>query len=779
MHGSSRATTLVSCRLAKAQQGGSGERAHFPSTFRSCSSGCVSAESLCHAWFIQSTKDRVVQPTEVIGPFDEPLDSTDLGRVAAHESLRLYLSFVIVYYHLVDALENSGKWLSLEETATYLGIGKTALYTMAREGRIPARKIGKKWIFERSGLDQWVRAARPFESFFLDADFKIGGNDHLRDPQREGYMRTYEFLRAGKNKAILQIPVGCGKTGLASLLPFGISEGRVIVIAPNLTIKHGLYEAMDVTNRQKCFWRKSGVLSADQMLSGPLACTLDSGNLSTAMKSHIVITNVQQLATNVDKWLAQFPDDFFDMIIVDEAHHSAAASWQKVIERFPKAKIVLLTATPFRSDRQELDGELVFRYPFRNATLKGYIKRLKASYVAPSTIELGFSDAGGKTYTLEEVLRLKEEEWFSRGVALARLCNMHIVDSSLQKLEELRQSGTQHQLIAVACSINHAREIRSLYEERGFNADVIHSKQTEDEQAAILAALRNGSLDCIIQVQMLGEGFDHPKLSVAAIFRPFRSLAPYIQFVGRVMRVVVQNDPGHPDNVGHIVTHLGMNIDARLKEFKQFENDDQAFWDKVVGGEEPEVPQAVLDGATRLRAGDQVVVHGEVIDSLWEEDFSSVEDEQIVADLRERLKLLGLDYSRAEEVVRLTQQSPLRKNSPTAPFPVQPQREWEEARKRVHEQAKRLANLLLNHVGLSQSGTEMVYKYKELKLTGKNNYVCALMMVNKEMEKRLGKDRQQATTEELRSVLEDLDPLLQLLARRVRKAKALHEKTEA
>ena len=536
------------------------------------------------------------------------------------------------------------------------------------------------------------------------------------------YLRTYEFFRAGKNKAILQIPVGCGKTGLASLLPFGLSEGRVIVIAPNLTIKDGLYEAMDITNRQKCFWRKAGVLSADQMLSGPLACTLDSGNISIATKSHIVITNVHQLATNVDKWLTQFPDDFFDMIIVDEAHHSAAASWQKVIERFPKAKVILLTATPFRSDRQELDGELVFRYPFRNATLKGYIKRLKASYVAPSTIELGFSDSGGRTYT---------------------------------------------------------REVRSLYQERGFNADVIHSKQTEDEQAAILAALRNGSLDCIIQVQMLGEGFDHPKLSVAAIFRPFRSLAPYIQFVGRIMRVVVQNDPGHPDNVGHIVTHLGMNLDARWKEFKQFENDDQAFWDKVIGGDEPEVPQGVLDGTARLRAGDQVVVHGEVVDSLWEEDFTSVEDTQIIADLRERLKLLGLDDSKAEEMVRLAQQSPLRKRSPTEPFMVQPQREWEEARKRMQEQAKRLANVLLNHVELKQTGNEMVYKYKSLKLTGRNNYICALMMVNKEMQKRLGKERQQATTEEFRSVLDNLDDLLQVLVRRVRKAKAEYDKIES
>jgi DNA repair protein RadD len=106
---------------------------------------------------------------------------------------------------------------------------------------------------------------------------------------------------------------------------------------------------------------------------------------------------------------------------------------------------------------------------------------------------------------------------------------------------------------------------------------------------------------------MLGEGFDQPRLSVAAIFRPFLSLAPYIQFVGRIMRVVVQNDPGHPDNVGHIVTHLGVNLDERLKEFKEFENDDQAFWDKVIGGEESEVPQNVLDGTARLRASDRVV----------------------------------------------------------------------------------------------------------------------------------------------------------------------------
>ena len=676
-------------------------------------------------------------------------------------------------------MEANTGWLSLDETAAYLGMGKTALYTLAREGRIPARKIGKKWVFEKAGLDAWVRTKQPLESFFLNLDFDIEGNACLREPQHDGYLRTYEFFHAGKNKAILQIPVGCGKTGLAALLPLGLAEGRVIVIAPNLTIKNGLYDAMDITNRQKCFWRKTGVLSKDQMVAGPLACTLESGNISVATKSHIVITNIQQLATNVDKWLTQFPDDFFDMIIVDEAHHSAAASWQKVIERFPSAKVIHLTATPFRSDRQQIDGELVFRYSFRSATLKGYIKRLKASYVVPLEIELGFRDERGRTYSRDEVLKLKEEDWFSRGVALARPCNQHIVDSSLEKLEELRQSGTRHQLIAVACSINHAREIRSLYQERGYNADVIHSKQSDDEQAAILNALHNGTLDCIVQVQMLGEGFDHPKLSVAAIFRPFRTLAPYVQFVGRIMRVVVQNDRTHPDNVGHIVTHLGMNLDERLKEFKQFENDDQAFWDKVIGGDEPEVPKSVLDGSARLTAEERLVVHGEIVESLWEEDFTTFEDQQIVEDFRDRLKLFGLDPDRAEEMVKKARSAAVRKRTPSEPFLVQPQREWGEAKKRLYEQAQRLAKLLLNHVELSMAGTELTYRYKSLNITGKNNYVSALMMVNHEINKRLGKERNQASTDEFRQVLDNLDDLLQTLVRRVHKAKTEYEQKES
>jgi len=224
-----------------------------------------------------------------------------------------------------------------------------------------------------------------------------------------------------------------------------------------------------------------------------------------------------------------------------------------------------------------------------------------------------------------------------------------------------------------------------------------------------------------------------------------------------------------------------MNLDARLKEFKDFENDDQAFWDKVIGGEEPEVSQAVRDGSTRLRSGERVVVHGEIIDSLWEEDFITLEDAHIIEDLRERMTLMGLDPSHVEEMVKKAKQSALRKHAATEPFPILPQKQWEELKRRVSEQGARLAKILLNHVELESGGTEIAYKYKTLRIiSGKNNYVCALMMVNQQIKDELGTTRQDASSEEFKELLDNLDDkILQPLVRKLRKAKSDYEQSKA
>ncbi|OPZ23780.1 MAG: Type III restriction enzyme, res subunit [Deltaproteobacteria bacterium ADurb.BinA179] len=92
--------------------------------------------------------------------------------------------------------------------------------------------------------------------FFNNARPHIQGNPNLRDPQVEGWFRTRQHFRNSAEHAILQIPVGCGKTGLMALLPFETAQGRVLVIAPNLEIRRGISTAFDVAGRE-CFWTSS------------------------------------------------------------------------------------------------------------------------------------------------------------------------------------------------------------------------------------------------------------------------------------------------------------------------------------------------------------------------------------------------------------------------------------------------------------------------------------------------------------------------------------------
>lgn len=652
------------------------------------------------------------------------------------------------------------EWMTIDETARYLQLGKTVLYDLARDGTVPSNKVGSKWLFSKNDLDRWVRSNIPLEQFFMRTAANIEENLQLREPQIEAYQALYAHFKAGNKTALIQIPVGCGKSGIAAIAPFGIANGRVLVVAPNITIKEGLFESLDVTNRQKCFWRKRAIISDEAMIGGPFATTLDTGNISVCEKSHFVVSNVHQLSTNPEKWLHKFPQNFFDLIIVDEAHHSPADSWLKVLEHFNTARVINMTATPFRGDGQKIEGDLVYRYPFKKATFKGFIKRVMASYAVPS--ELEFTIKGEtRTYTLDEVLKMKEKDWFSKGVALSDPCNQTIVDNSLEKLEHLRQTGTAHQLIAVACSVHHARKITQMYNARGFKADLIYAKLDEDKKTDIKRRLTSGELDCIVQVQMLGEGFDHPKLSVAAIFRPFRTLAPYIQFVGRILRVIVQNSPGHPDNYGHIVTHAGMNLDERLREFKLFESDDQRFWEEIIGGKEPEPPEHVKSGAARMKLSEAGVVNYEIVDSLIEEDFTSAEQEDIIKELREKLELLGLDPDKAEEIVLARAES--RKTSKSAqPFKVLPIREWETRKKGLNDQVNRAANLLINRLGVNRAGRDIV----NTGVAATNNFVACVTLINKELKREIPKQRKDWSTEEFEVAIKSLEHILNTLTRR-------------
>lgn len=609
------------------------------------------------------------------------------------------------------------------------------------------------------------------QDFFISADVHIEGNPNLREPQVEGYRELVQHFASSGEHAIEQIPVGCGKTGLMAVAPFGVARGRVLVIAPNVEIRRRIESDFNISGPD-CFWTKTGVLR--DVSHGPYLAVLDGpqANISDCENSHIVVTNIQQLASRADRWLPAFSEDFFDMILVDEGHHNVAPSWQKVFEAFPNAKVLSVTATPFRSDEQPVEGRLIYRYPFTRAMQRGYIKDITAVNVAPSEIYFTYRD-DERRHTLEEVLQLREEDWFSKGVALSPECNVHVVDASIQWLRHLQESGTRHQIIAVACSLDHSRQIRHLYDERGIAAREIHSGMPAEEREEVLRDLRSGRIEAIVQVRMLGEGFDHPPLSVAAILNPFRSLSPYIQFAGRIMRVIHQNAAGHPDNRGIIVSHVGLNIDRHWDDFRQIDSDDQELIHGWLGAGESDPPAA--SGAPRERRGltPDMIVHQEVVERFIQQPYLDPNDDTVIDNALTVLREQGLDpdalgFSRDELRQRILQARAKAAELEPESIPVQPQRHRQALRARLREQTQSLANRVLEAIGHRPGGQGVVHRTS----TGAaNNLAAVIVLLNREINARLdieGGQRGELTIEQIESVIEQLEAIADTVQSRLR-----------
>lgn len=592
---------------------------------------------------------------------------------------------------------------------------------------------------------------------FFSRPIAVDGNALLRDPQRLGYRAAVDFFAAGGHQAVEQIPVGCGKSGLITLLPFGCAAGRVLVIAPNLQIRDQLVGAF-TPGDPRCTYTRFAVMH--DLTEGPYVAALDDqANRSDLDNSHVVVTNIHQL-TDAGRWMADLAPDYFDLIIVDEGHHNAAPTWQGVFRKFPDAKIISLTATPFRADDQPVEGDVIYRYPIAEAMRKGFIKNIQSSNVAPS--ELLFSYHGEeKLHTLEEVMQLKENDWFSRGVALSERCNISIVDASIEWLRHLRETGhRKHQIVASACTVLHARTIRHLYEERGYEAREIHSNLSAEQKAKILAELENGTLDVIVQVTMLGEGFDHPPLSVAAIFRPYRSLNPYIQFVGRVMRANVQDAPGHTDNRGIIVSHVGLNLDQHWDDFKTLDGEDQAMvHDWLVAPTNP--PQATGNSRPPLTPA-MHVTHERVMDQFLGDQFLDVPTVDIPDRVLEILRANGIDPATAgldrdtlETLTHLGQPA-----EPTGPVeqPVGPQARRIALRAGLNDKVKSIAFRICQVAGLAATSRKL-----SSKVGGATNDLAAVVMLtNRAVNERVGAPaggRRELTLQELEQAHAELEAI--------------------
>lgn len=447
------------------------------------------------------------------------------------------------------------------------------------------------------------------EEHFLVSAPKLIDNNSLREPQIAAYHKVYNhFITKNKTShAIIVLPTGVGKTGLMGILPYHISEGRVLIITPGTTIRDSIIDSLDPNNYNN-FWLKRKVFKDVEKLPNLIEYEGEDTPLEILDSANIVVLNVHKLQNRLDSsLLRRVNEDFFDMILIDEAHHSTADTWVEAINYFSDAKIVKLTGTPFRSDGKPIVGEEVFKYKLSAAMANNYVKSLEDIVHVPGKLYLTIDNNFEKEYTVKEIydMNLKDENWISRSVAYSKNCSEKIVIESLKQLEEkANKSSVPHKIIAVACSIDHAEQIKEIYENKGYKTTIVHSKMSDDKLQKSYSDIENHRVEVVVNVAMLGEGFDHKYLSIAAIFRPFRSKLPYAQFVGRILRRIPEDEvESVEDNIGVIVSHQYLYLkdlwDYYKKEIQ--ESDTIKYLNELeVSDDESET----IDGKRDLSIGD-------------------------------------------------------------------------------------------------------------------------------------------------------------------------------
>jgi superfamily II DNA or RNA helicase len=301
--------------------------------------------------------------------------------------------------------------------------------------------------------------------------------------------------------AIVTMPTGSGKTAVISATPFLLRAGRVLVLTPSRMVREQITEEF----KGLLDLRRLSVI--DPKIPAPSVYSV-TGKITSLdewlnLRPYDVVIGTPNSISPEFPGVSRPPLDFFDLVIVDEAHHSAARSWKGLLEELSLAKQVLFTATPFRRDRRELVGKLVYVYELRDAYRDGVFGQLE---YRPITAPDGNSD-----------------------LAIARAASA--------QLREDQRAGLAHLIMIRTGTKSRAKELLNFYtEQTDLRLQLVTGDHTLSRLKATVQKLRDRELDGIVCVDMLGEGFDLPNLKVAALHTPHKSLAVTLQFIGRFAR---------------------------------------------------------------------------------------------------------------------------------------------------------------------------------------------------------------------------------------------------
>ena len=317
----------------------------------------------------------------------------------------------------------------------------------------------------------------------------------LRPYQEDLINKTRDALRRNR-RVLMQAPTGAGKTAITVYMMSRAAEaGKTSVMA--------VHQNELLTQTSKAMW-------AGKLEHGMIA----SGRTRSYMAAQVA--SVQTWVRRMDQYSEP------DLIIIDECHRSAASTYQKILEEYPNAMVIGLTATPSRTDGKGLDGtyqELVQGPTIRQLIDAGYLCDYEI-FAPPSPLDL--SDVKTKMGDFDK----KQLE--------------HEVDKPTitgDAVATYKKHANGKRAAVMCVSIRHAEHVMESYNAAGIPAEMLEGKMTNKEREAVINRLRSGETLVVTAVNLLIEGLDVPSLEVIQWLRPTQSLIVFMQGNGRGFRV--------------------------------------------------------------------------------------------------------------------------------------------------------------------------------------------------------------------------------------------------
>jgi superfamily II DNA or RNA helicase len=306
-----------------------------------------------------------------------------------------------------------------------------------------------------------------------------------------------------KDKTLLVLPTGCGKTVVfADVAKQRTASGRVLVLAHREEL---LTQAADKI-RNFC----------------GLDCAVEKAEQTAIGKNEpITVGSVQTLQS--DKRLERFPGDYFSTVIVDEAHHSLADSYQKVLGHFDGAKVLGVTATPDRGDMRELGTyfeSLAYEYSLRDAVNQGYLSKIRVQTM-PLNIDMTDCKVTAGDYQLG-------------GIGAALKPYLEDIADEMAKVCMNRHTVVFLPLVTIS------QEFRDILNRKGFRAAEVNGESKNRDE--ILQEFEEGKFNVLCNSMLLTEGWDCPIVDCIVVLRPTKIRALYAQMIGRGTRLYPGKD---------------------------------------------------------------------------------------------------------------------------------------------------------------------------------------------------------------------------------------------